>query len=88
MLKNKILSACVLCLSLVFVSCGPTVVYEGVAEVPGTGWHKDTVAVFQSEVTKLQESCHLLLEVENTDAYSYNNIWFFVDAVSPGACAT
>ncbi|SMO86980.1 gliding motility-associated lipoprotein GldH [Saccharicrinis carchari] len=65
------------------LSCGPNMVYENTVPLPPTGWHKDTVAVFKSNVTDLNKSYHLLLEVENTDAYSYSNIWFFVDAISP-----
>ncbi|WP_430934030.1 gliding motility lipoprotein GldH [Saccharicrinis sp. 156] len=85
MLKNRVfVIVCVFVLAVVLVACGPIVVYKGAVEVPQNGWHKDTVAVFRSEVANLEETCHLLLEVENTDTYSYNNIWFFVDAVSPG----
>ena len=65
------------------VSCGPNIVYESKVSIPQNGWHKDTVAIFKSEVLDLKQAYHLLLEVENTDTYGYNNIWFFVDAISP-----
>ncbi len=65
------------------MSCGPNVVYENTVSIPQNGWHKDTVAIFKSEVSDLKQAYHLLLEVENTDTYGYNNIWFFVDAISP-----
>ncbi len=68
---------------LFFTSCGPEVMYKQSVEVPQTGWHKDTVAIFKSEVTDLESTCHVLLQVSNNAKYSYSNLWFFVDAVSP-----
>lgn len=65
------------------MSCGPKVVYENTVSIPQNGWHKDTVAIFKSEVSDLKQSYHLLLDLENKDTYGYNNIWLFVDAVSP-----
>ncbi|MCW3806892.1 gliding motility lipoprotein GldH [Plebeiibacterium marinum] len=73
-----------LVLSVVLVcSCGPAKWYDHEVAIPETGWHKDTVAVFNSNITKLDESCHLLIQVSNVDQYSYSNLWLFVDAVSP-----
>ena len=76
-----VLSFCAIVVAI--TSCGPSVTYEGSVLVSPTGWHKDTVAVFKSEIYDLGQSSHVLLKVENTDLYSYSNIWFFVDAVSP-----
>ncbi len=64
-------------------SCNSGEWYSSVVTIPESGWHKDTVAVFKSEITRLDESCHLLLQVNNKDDYQYSNIWFFIDAISP-----
>ncbi len=68
---------------LLLYSCGPTECYNHQVTIPDTGWHKDTVAVFNSEITELNKSCHLLVSVTNKETYSYSNIWFFIDAISP-----
>lgn len=65
------------------VSCGPKVVYETNINISDTGWHKDSVAVFKSEVTELNRDYHLLLQPNVNMDYAYNNIWFFIDAISP-----
>lgn len=64
-------------------SCGPKECYYSSVEIPEKGWHKDTVAVFRSDVSQLNKSCHVLLEVQNNNEYPYSNIWFFLDVVSP-----
>ncbi|TLX73884.1 gliding motility lipoprotein GldH [Labilibacter sediminis] len=73
--------------ALIFVfallSCGPNEWYYSSVEVPANGWHKDTVAVFKSEISELNKACHVLVEVENNEYYAYSNIWLFLDAVSP-----
>ena len=68
---------------LLLSSCGPTEWYNYQVSIPETGWHKDTVAVFKSEITQLDKSCHILLDVTHGNNYEYSNIWFFIDAVSP-----
>jgi len=70
-------------LTVSLFSCGPKEWYHQQVNIPEQGWHMDTMAVFNSKVENLQSSVHLLLEVTNIDSYSYNNIWFFIDAVSP-----
>lgn len=69
--------------SLLLVACGPKVVYDSRVEINTTAWHKDSVAVFRSDVSDLQTSYHLLLQTGVSSDFAYNNIWFFVDAVSP-----
>ncbi len=73
----------VLLIAVFLYSCGPKEWYNSEIDIPETGWHMDTVAVFNSEVTSLDKSVHLLLDIKNRSTYSYSNIWFFVDAVSP-----
>ncbi len=68
---------------LLLTSCGPKEWYNYQVSIPVTGWHKDTVAVFKSEITQLDKSCHLLLDLTHKNNYEYSNIWFFIDAVSP-----
>ncbi|MCW3785792.1 gliding motility lipoprotein GldH [Plebeiibacterium sediminum] len=72
----------VLFLSIMY-ACGSAEWYNHQVNIPETGWHKDTVAVFHSEINELDKSCHLLVEVTNKESYKYSNIWFFIDAISP-----
>lgn len=83
MIKNKMVILSAISLLMALFSCGPSVVFDSTVQVPQDGWHKDTVAVFKSEITSLNESCHLLLQVNNSKSYPYSNIWLFVDAVFP-----
>ncbi len=64
-------------------ACGPKEWYNNEVEISEKGWHKDTVAVFRSEVLELDKSCHILVQVTNKEDYPYSNIWFFMDAISP-----
>ncbi len=68
----------------ILCSCGPKELYNTEISIPESGWHKDTVAVFNSEVSNKDKTVHLLIDVKNKNTYSYSNIWFFIDAVSPG----
>jgi len=68
---------------LVLCSCGPKEWYNYQVSIPESGWHKDTVAVFKSEISDIDQSCHLLLDVTHQKNYEYSNIWFFIDAISP-----
>ncbi len=64
-------------------SCGPKEWYNYQVSIPEAGWNKDTVAVFKSDITELDKSCHLLLDVTHKNNYEYSNLWFFIDAISP-----
>jgi len=68
---------------IVLTSCGPNEYYYSSVGIPEKGWHKDTVAVFKSDISQLDKSCHVLLEVQNNEEYVYSNIWFFLDVISP-----
>ena len=82
-IKSNWIFVLVIGFALFVSSCGPNEWYYSSVEVPENGWHKDTVAVFKSDISQLDKSCHVLLEVQNNDAYAYSNIWFFIDAISP-----
>ncbi len=82
-IKTKVAFFAVLIFAIVLTACGSEVIYENSVKIPQNGWHKDTVAVFKSEISQLKESYHLLLQVKNTDKYQYSNVWFFIDAISP-----
>ncbi len=68
---------------LLMYACGPAEWYNNQVSIPSSGWHKDTVAVFNSKIDQLDKSCHLLIQVTNKESYKYSNIWFFIDAISP-----
>ncbi len=74
----------ILCaLVMLFVSCAPKPVFQQEVEVGASGWHKDSVGVFKFNIANIEQNYHALIQVQVNESYTYSNIWFFVDAMSP-----
>ena len=73
------------CLIIITISsCNSYEVYEDYVEIPSTGWHKDSLAVFNIPVSDTLQNHNLILNVRNDVEYEYSNLWLFIEIHQPG----
>ena len=80
-----------LCLSLIanLVSCDRKRVFESYYELDKKGWHKDSVVVFNVQLTDTIKNHNLYVNIRNKGTYAYSNLWLFLSIGSPdGALRT
>ena len=81
MLKNRILLLFLMC-SLIMVSCDSNSVYDNYKSVPNT-WHKDKIVSFKINPPDTTNAYNLFVNLRNTNAYKYNNLFLIVEMVFP-----
>jgi len=64
-------------------SCNNGSVFGKYQPIPETGWHKDSLVVFEIPVTDTLHNHNLLISVRNEVDYNYSNIWLFIEIVQP-----
>ncbi|MDO7172206.1 gliding motility lipoprotein GldH [Mariniflexile sp. AS56] len=80
MLRNKVLLF--LLISFVFTSCDPNRVFDEYQSVPNK-WHKDSVVRFSVKVPDSTKAYNLFVNLRNTNAYKYNNLFLIVEMAFP-----
>lgn len=70
-------------LTLFGAGCQQPVVYEEHLPVPSEGWPQDQKLTFQAEITDTASLHELYLDVRNTTAYPYRNLFLFLDIRFP-----
>ncbi len=70
-----------------FVSCGKRVVYTEFQSLPLAGWAADSVLQFTFDITDTLRTYDVLIHVRHTEQYPYQNMWLFVDGVTPTVSA-
>ncbi|GAA4295596.1 gliding motility lipoprotein GldH [Aestuariibaculum suncheonense] len=68
--------------SLVFVSCDSNRVFDEYKSVPNA-WHKDSVVSFNITPPDSSNAYNLFVNLRNTNAYKYNNLFLIVEMVFP-----
>lgn len=68
---------------LLLWSCSGDAVYSESLLVPEDGWQINDSLVYTFNIDSPEDSYNIFLEVENTEAYPYNNLWLFVQTKSP-----
>ena len=68
--------------SFVFISCDPNRVYDVYQPVPNK-WHKDSVVSFHIKTPDSTNAYNLFVNLRNTNAYKYNNLFLIVEMVFP-----
>ncbi|WP_298499051.1 gliding motility lipoprotein GldH [uncultured Algibacter sp.] len=81
MLKNRIF---LFFLIFIFnlVSCDSGSVYDNYKSVPNT-WHKDSIMSFKVNPPDSINSYNLFVNLRNTNAYKYNNLFLIVEMIFP-----
>lgn len=77
----------ILLVSFLCTACTQQVLFSDFEDVSPTGWSKDEPVRFAFVVTEQDTamSYDMLLHVRHTDAYPYQNLWFFVETDYPDA---
>ncbi|WP_298555778.1 gliding motility lipoprotein GldH [uncultured Algibacter sp.] len=81
MLKNRILLLFLL-YSFIIVSCDSNSVYDNYKSVPNA-WHKDKIVSFKVKPPDSTNTYNLFVNLRNTNAYKYNNLFLIVEMVFP-----
>ncbi|MCH4552056.1 gliding motility lipoprotein GldH [Aestuariibaculum lutulentum] len=81
MLRNNTLVFLAIC-SLVFVSCDSNRVFDEYKSVPNK-WHKDSIVSFDITPPDSTKAYNLFVNLRNTNAYKYNNLFLIVEMVFP-----
>ena len=81
MLKNRILLLFLMCF-FILVSCDSNNVYDNYKSVPNS-WHKDAVISFKVNPPDSTSAYNLFVNLRNTNAYKYNNLFLIVEMVFP-----
>lgn len=65
-----------------FVSCDSNRVFDEYKSVPNK-WHKDSVISFKVTPPDSTKNYNLFINIRNTNAYKYNNLFLIVEMVYP-----
>ncbi len=68
--------------SLVFVSCDTNRIFDTYVSVPDK-WHKDSVISFEVTPPDSTNAYNLFVNLRNTNAYKYNNLFLIVEMEFP-----
>jgi len=81
----KPIITCFLCLLILtgIVSCDRKRVFESYYELDKKGWHKDSVVVFNVQLTDTIKNHNLYVNIRNKGNYPYSNIFLFLSIGSP-----
>lgn len=66
----------------ILVSCDSRSVYDNYKSVPET-WHKDSIVSFKVNSPDSTNAYNLFVNLRNTNAYKYNNLFLIVEMVFP-----
>ncbi len=77
-----------LALSLCLASCTSRTVYSEFQDVPHSGWAADSAFSFTFDITDTLSAYDLLIHVRHTQQYPYQNMWLFVEGVTPTGSGT
>lgn len=81
MLQNKILLVFFAC--FILVSCDSNSVYSTYKSVSNSSWHKDSIVSFKVNPPDSIKAYNLFVNLRNTNAYKYNNLFLIVEMVFP-----
>ena len=76
------LLTCIFLVSVVMLSCDNKRVFDEYKSVPNQ-WHKDSVITFNLQVPDSTKAYDLFVNLRNTNAYKYNNLYLIVDMKFP-----
>ena len=80
LIKNIIL---IFTLAGLFAACDSNRVFDHYYEIPGAGWHKDSIINFNIPVDDSIQNHNLYIQLRNETSYSFSNIWLFIDIIYP-----
>ncbi len=82
-LQIKPLYVTFLFIVLFFVACAEKAVFNEFRLISPDGWSADSVCVFKMEINDPAMQYNLFVNVRHTGAYTYQNLWLFIEKISP-----
>ncbi len=80
--RKIIKSVGVLCIILC-TSCNSRTIYSDFQSLPIEGWSADSAMQFTFNITDTLTEYDLLIYVRHTQQYPYQNMWLFVEGITP-----
>lgn len=77
MVKKGLKISSVFTLLFLFVSCTNNKVFDEYKQMNTLGWHADSIANFNVEVTDTLSEYAIYLKLRHDHNYAFRNIWFF-----------
>ncbi len=77
----SMVASVIACLGL--CSCQSGVAYDEYVSIAKTGWDKDTLAVFRTDMSDSAGVYDIMVQVRNDNDYAYSNLWLFIDVIAP-----
>ncbi|MBN2165674.1 MAG: gliding motility lipoprotein GldH [Marinilabiliaceae bacterium] len=87
MTSNNYLLVSLFVIIMIFASCDNRNIIDEYVTIPQNGWNKDSIAIFNFDITNNQPSYNIYLNIRNTPEYPNANLWLFCDIVSPSGFA-
>ena len=69
--------------ALAIISCSRQPVYNEFSQLDPDGWSSDSSSIFQINMEDTSGVYDLTLHIRHTSAYPYQNLWLFVEQLSP-----
>jgi len=80
-MRNRLLLA--IFVSLTFAACKNNDVFFQYKAVNAKGWNKDSLYTFDIQITDTTSTYNVYVNVRNRGEYPYQNLWLFLDKISP-----
>lgn len=68
---------------LAMLSCSGDQLYFRYHDIPAESWHKDSAAIYEFEVTDTAKTYNVYVKVRNSGDYQHQNLWLFIEKLSP-----
>lgn len=82
--KNIFLKFVIIAIAIVSLSsCNSPYFYSETVEIKEQKWDKNALIQFNVDIEKTENLYDFILEVSNTEKYSYSNLWLFIQITSP-----
>ena len=82
-MRKLILICNLIAIAIAFSACDSNRVYEDYRMIPDYEWNKNQTLDFKVEITDTIHPHNLYLNVRNTGAYKYSNLWLFIKEKLP-----
>ncbi|NMH28304.1 gliding motility lipoprotein GldH [Flavobacterium silvaticum] len=80
---NLKVSIAFLLISMAFVSCDKSRVFDEYKSMPASGWHKDSIVSFDLPQVDSTKTYNLFVNVRDNDKYEFSNLFLIVSMEQP-----
>ena len=81
MRKSTVLGFTLLLLAI--SACDKGIIYQKVSDLPDAEWGFQDIQRFQATISDTLNPHLLLVDIRNTTAYPYSNVWLFITQINP-----